>query len=311
MTAMVTILRPIPITDAVLKSTTATETVPLYVATATYAVGAMCRSDVTHRIYESAAAGNIGHDPAVAANLSGTTPYWVEVGSSNVWAMFDNDMGSQTVANSPFTFVAQPGFFSTAEWFGLDADEIHVVVRDKPGGAIVKEVAHVLEGSAPADYDEYFWDPFKPETDFTLTDVEQYFKAEITVTLTKASGPVRCAAFVVGDEIVLGKTLSQPKVSPLSYATIEANRFGITTIVDRRNTTDLQMTALLDVSEAEMVRKTLQQHLGTPCVWKGSSSIEYGGLRQLGLGSGDIVYDVAPGKCQLSLNVQGIIQWQL
>lgn len=312
MTAMLTVLRPTAITTAMLKSTTATESTPLYVPDKTYAEGARCRSDVTHRIYESKKANNIGHDPTLEANQVGDVPWWKDVGPTNDWAMFDNDVSTPTVAASPFTVVLQPGFFGSIQCFGLeDADYITVTVRDKPGGTIVASLTHELEGSAPADYDEYFWDDFKPESTFAMSGIDQYYKAELTVELTRTGGgDVACAALIVGDELVLGETLSQPKVKPRSFSVITTDKFKTTSITRRKSTTDMDVTALLDVSEANSVLATIQSLLDVPCAWKASDSINYAGLRCFGLGSADMTYDIAPGKCQLSLNVQGIIKWQ-
>jgi hypothetical protein len=311
MSALLTVLRPISITTAMRKATSAVETVAAYDPTKSYGEGEKCRSDVTHRIYESKKAGNAGHDPTLQANLAGATPWWQDIDPTNDWAMFDNDVSTQTIAPSPFTVVLEPGFFTSAQFFGLDADHITVTVRDKPGGAVVKEVTHELEASAPGDYDEYFWDDFEPETGFVLGDIDQYNKAQITVTLTRvAGGNVACGAMVVGDEIQLGRTLAQPKVKPRSFDSVTTDKFGKTSITRRRATSDLDVTALLDITEANKVLAAVQSLLGVPCAWKASDSTYYSGLRCFGLGSADLTYDVAPGKCLLSLTVQGIIQWQ-
>jgi len=311
MTAYLTVLRPNEITTAMRKSTTAVEATAPYASGNPYAVGARCRSDVTHRIYESKKANNVGNDPTLPANLAGSTPWWQDVGPTNDWAMFDTDVSTQTVAPSPLTVVVEPGFFSSAQFFGLDADFITVTVRDKAGGAVVKTVTHELEGSAPADYDEYFWDDFEPEYSFAVGGIEQYYMAEITVTLTRTGGgTVKCGAMIVGDELVLGKTLGQPKVKPRTFSYVSTDKFGVTSITRRKAVTDMDVTALMDVSEANVVLAAIQNLLDVPCAWKASDSVYYAGLRCFGLGSADITYDVGDGKCQISLNVQGVIQWQ-
>lgn len=311
MTANLTVLKPTVITTAMRKSTTAVETVALYNATVTYAVGDRCRSDVTHRIYECMKASNIDHDPTLAANQTGTPPWWKDMDPTNDWAMFDTDVSTQTVAPSPLTVVVEPGFFTSAQFFGLDADFIEVTVKDQAGGVVIKYAKHELEGSAPSDYDEYFWDDFEPEAGFVLGDVDQYSKAEITVTLTRTGGGnVACGAMVVGDEIQLGRTLSQAKIKPRTFSIITTDKFQKTSITRRKAVSDMDVSAVFDVSEANKVLRTVQSLLDVPCAWKASDSIYYSGLRCFGLGGGDLTYDVAAGTCQLNLTVQGIIQWQ-
>lgn len=65
-------------------------------------------------------------------------------------------------------------------------------------------------------------------------------------------------------------------------------------------------SALLDLSEANMVTDLIQSLLDVPAVWIASGAQEYGALRVFGLGSGDVSFDGST-YCLLSLSVQGLI----
>lgn len=85
------LLRPASIDDAVLTSSNVPENdYPAWSASATYALGARVILSATHRIYESAANGNVGNDP------TGSAGQWIDIGPTNRWAMFDEALGSQT-----------------------------------------------------------------------------------------------------------------------------------------------------------------------------------------------------------------------
>jgi hypothetical protein len=163
-----------------------------------------------------------------------------------------------------------------------------------------------LEGSQPADYDEYFFDRFKPLTDFLASDIDQYNGAEVTVTLTAPSGTVKCGVLAVGDLRALGRTQRGAKAKPKTFSYIKTDDFGRTSIKRRKKAKDLTASAILDLSEANAVTDLITDLLDVPAVWIASGLQDYGFLRTFGLGSGEISAD-GVDTCQLSLSVQGLI----
>ncbi|MRW86777.1 hypothetical protein GJ698_22150 [Pseudoduganella sp. FT26W] len=309
MAAKVSVLVPVDVDSKVLKSSTAVETYADYVAGKVYKKGDRCVSPTKNRIFESLQDNNSGHDPAITDNLTGNTPWWMDYAPTNRMAMFDTDVSTATVAPSPLTVVLQPGFFRDL-YLNLDADEVDLVVRDSPGGSVIRATHEVLEGSQPGDYDEYFFGRFEPRYDFIAQDIEPYNAAEITLTLTSASGTVSCAVMDVGDLIALGDTLVGAKVTPKTYSYVDQDKFGGAKIVRRGAANDLAITGILDRSESPMVHRTLMKVLDTPVLVTASTGVDYSPLRNFGLVSGGIEYPNIPDKCNLNINVQGLIRWQ-
>lgn len=308
MAASLSVLVPLTIDDTILVSSTVPENdYPAWSAGATYAADSFCISTVTHRVYQSMIDGNIGKDPTDIANQAGTVVYWLDYGPTNRMAMFDGEVNTQTVAPSPLTVVLRPGSFTDIYWAGLDSDALSVTVKDAPGGSVIYSYSGQLEGSQPADYDEYFFDRFKPMTDFLAGGIDQYNDSELTITLSSGGGGlVKCGVMAVGDLRTLGRTQRGAKAKPKTYAYIKTDDFGKTTIKRRKKAKDMTATAILDLSEANTVTELIQDLLDVPAVWIGSGLPEYGFLRCFGLGSGEISADYE-GNCQLSLSVQGLI----
>lgn len=307
MTASLSVLAPVPVDDTILISSTVLENdYPTWSNTKAYVAGDLCISAVTHRIYECVTPST-GKDPTNINNQAGTTVYWLDTSPTNRWAMFDGEVSTQTVVASPLTVVMHPGSFSGLYLAGLDAGQIDIVIKDAPGGNVVYSYSGQLEGSQPADYDEYFFDRFKPLTDFLATDIEQYNSAELTLTLSSAGGgTVKCGALVVGDLRSLGRTQYGAKAKPKTYSYIKTDDFGRTSIVRRKTAMDMTASAILDNSEANTVTDLIRSLLDVPAVWIASGLTEYGFLRVFGLGSGEISA-AGPGYCELSLSVQGLI----
>lgn len=301
------VLVPIDIATPMLTSSTVAEDeYSTWASGTTYALNAFCISTTTHRVYQSLVASNTGHDPTDINNQAGATAYWLDYGPTKRWAMFDGEVSTQTVAPSPLTVVLQAGVVTDAYWAGLEAEILTLTVKDAPGGNVIFTQTYRLEGSAPADYYDYFFEPFKPLTDLLVNSITPYGNAEVTMTLSSSSGTVKCGLMAVGSVKTLGQTQYGAKAKPKSYSYIKTDDFGNTKIVRRKKATDMTATAWLAVSEANTVVSTIQDLLDVPAVWIGSSLPEHAGLRCFGLGSGEISYDF-PTDCQLSLSVQGLI----
>jgi hypothetical protein len=306
MAATLSVLSPVTVDSSILTSSTVAETdYAAWSSSTNYTAGTRCISIVTHRIYECVTAHS-NKDPTVIDNQAGTTVYWLDVGPTNRWAMFDGEVSTQTVATSPLTVVVRPGTFNGLYLAGLDASSISITVKDAPGGVVIYSYSGQLEGSQPSDYDEYFFDRFKPLTDFLASDIDQYNNAELTVVLTSTGGTVKCGVLAVGDLRALGRTQRGAKAKPKTYSYIKTDDFGRTSIKRRKSAKDMTASALLDLSEANTVTDLIQGLLDVPAVWIASDGQEYGALRVFGLGSGEVSFDGAD-YCQLSLSVQGLI----
>lgn len=295
------VLVPVPITDAVLISSTALENdYPVWNTVDTYAKGDRRISTATHRIYESLKDANTNKDPTDINNRVGTSPWWIDSGPTNKHAMFDDEVSTQTIVTSPLTVVLKPGFFNAFWLGGLDAEEMDIVVKDAPGGNVIHTYSGALEGSAPADYYEYFFERFKPKTSFFAQDIDQYLNAEVTLTLNSSSTPVKCGFTAFGDLRPLGATQYGAKVKPRTFSSVKTDEFGRTGIKRRKRTKDMTMTAWIKRDEAKTVLDTITELLDVPCVWVGPDDICFG------LGSGEVSFDY-PNDCLLTVNVQGMI----
>ena len=307
MSASLSVLVPIEIDDTKLVSSTVAETDhPVWLPDATYAIGDRRISLVTHRVYESLAAGNIGHDPTDIDNRVGTTLWWFDVGATNKWAMLDGEVSTQTVAASPLTVILRPGAINSAFLAGLDASALSIVVKDRPGGNVIYQYAGDLEASLPADYYEHFYDPFKMQTDFLATEIGAYNDCEVTFTLERFGGTVKCGVLAIGDLRPLGQTQYGAKAKPKSFSYIKVDEYGNNTIRRRKKAQDMTATAFVALSEANSVLDTISELLDVPCVWIGTDLPEYTGLRTYGLGSAELSYD-HPQDAILNLTVQGLI----
>lgn len=309
------VLAPIAITASMITSATAggaalpEDPNPAWSSTGTYTSNQVAYVASTHRIYQSAKDGNLGNDPTLPANqfdAAGTVTWWIDAGPTNLFAMFDSLVSSQSTGASPFTITLTPGYLNGFALFGLDADDLTVTVKDAPGGNLLYSYDAPLEGSAPSDYYEYFFDRFKPQTQFIASGIDPYNNAEITLTLTKGSGLAKIGMFAIGDMRPIGAPLRGASVEPVDYSSITTDVFGNTTVIKRNNATGLVISCKMDIEDADSVLDTVKELLGVPVVVVGSSATMYEALTVFGLMSARQQYDDY-GEPTINITVKGTI----
>jgi hypothetical protein len=275
----------------------------------TYTIGQRVYSLSTHKVYESVKDGNLNKDPTVLANqqtATGVGTWWYEVGPTNRTAMFDGMIETQTLATSPLVITLRPGAFNGFALFGVDADSISVVARDAPGGTIVySETNTVLEGSQPADYFEYFFDPFEPSTQVIRTGLTPYGQGEITLTLTRAGGSVGLGMYAIGDLKPIGIPQRDASVEPEDFSVIR-EQFGVRKVTRRGNATGMSISTIMEKEKAGSILRTVQKVLGTPVVVVGSEAEFFEWMTVFGLVSGKMTPVPYP-YATLSITVKGFL----
>jgi len=313
-TDSINIMAPNAITAAMITSTNISpeDPNPAWSSATTYAQGARVYSASTHRVYESLQNSNLNKDPTIPANQvdsQGNGTWWLDLSPTNLWAMFDGMVSTQSSRAADITITLTPGAFNGFALFNLEGDHIHITARQYPGGPIYYEYDADLEDSAPPDYYEYFYDPFKPQTQLIATGLPPYSVAEITFELTKGSGNAKIGMLAIGVFSSIGAPLRGASVEPQDYSFISTDQFGTTTVTKRRNATGLVISGKSDITDASVVLDTVKRLLGTPVVVIGSTKTNFQGMTVFGLVSGRMVYapDNAVDEVTLNLTVKGLV----
>jgi len=160
-------IRPTIITDAMLYGSDVPETdYDEYAAGTTYAAGntVIVTDSGVHKIYESLQGSNTGHYPP--DNLSGESPYWLEVEATNRWRIFDAKVGSQASQSQSMTWILQPGMIDSIALLSLEATTAQIVVSDSSTDLVTKEDPEWsgANGTTPPTG----WDKVGTPSDFTI-----------------------------------------------------------------------------------------------------------------------------------------------
>ena len=260
------ILPPLAITTAMLTSTTAPEPAAGETAwaTGTFAIGALRIRSTTHRVYECVQ-GHTGR-----AQLPENDPlFWKDAGPTNAWAMFDVLRNTQTVLASPLTVRITPGQrVDGIAMLGLVGDSATISVS--VAGTVVYSSTQSLQARQPLGWYDYFFRPFVQQEAFVRFDLPPYTNAEITVTLSKAVGSVKCGALVLGQQEYIGDVQYNAENDSTNYSKVERLFDGTATFLPRRTVPKTSQTLFVSKARVDRITKLRDEQLnGVPAVYCG------------------------------------------
>lgn len=305
-------LKPYKITDAMLTSATVAEPASgesAWVSGATYAGGQEVIRAATHRKYIA----KQGHSGV-------TTPpevdpvNWDDSGPTQRWAPFDQYISTAATDVTSISYVLTPGYFNALALYGLTGADLHITLKDAPGGAVLYEHEGPLTED-PAGWYEYLFVAPQVLTQFNVSSLPIRPTAELTVTVTAATGqPVGIGMLVLGDLVNLvgdladfGGTEYGATAEPVSYSYIKTDDFGNTTIVRRSAATSMTAKIVLPAKNADDALLLIQDVLDVPVAWIAlPNNPKYKGLSVFGLGSARVAYE-SYSIARIDLTVKGMI----
>jgi hypothetical protein len=224
-----------------------------------------------HRAYQSLQAGNVGHPPMLEASSA----WWMDIGPSNRWAMFDLLRNTRTVQASPLTVVITPGErIDAIAVVGLVADRVSIQVSVT--GAPVYSATEDLSTREVLNWYDHFFAPFSTRPSVALFDLPPYTNAVITVTITRASGDVGCGSLLLGRSVYLGATLHDAESDALNFSVITRDDFGNAVLTPRRTVPKSNQTVVCAKSNVNRVRALRDLLNAVPALWSGLDDQESG-----------------------------------
>lgn len=298
------VVSPVAIATAMLAQSSVAETdYPEWQAGTTYAAGQRCIRVATHRCYESVQAANTGHDPATRPDDT----WWIDVGPTNRWAMFDQAVGSSTTGTGTVEVTLAPGSVGALAVLDTNADLVRVRVTVAGTQIYDRTLSTNVSGGVIADWYAYFFAPIGKVMTLTFLDLPSYADAQITVTATgpDPNGPVGIGTLLVGTVTELGLTEANPSVGILDFSVKSTDAYGITTVVERAWSKQMQLKALIDTAAVDGIQRTLAGLRARPALYLGEEGFDslavYGFFKAFSI---DLALETVS---YVSLTVEGLI----
>lgn len=290
------ILIPLKITEAMISSSSIAEPAAgetVWASGGTYAIGDRRIRTQTHRIYECVQAVS-GSSTAPESDAA----HWLDAGPTARWAAFDNYVSTQSASATSLSYVLRPGFFDSIALYGLTGISLQIVLKDAPGGTVVRNESVLLQND-PLDWWDWAFGPPSSISKWFVKGLTPYADPELSITVSAAAGdPVGIGMVVVGSltpmvdsDVSWGGTQQGATADPTTWSYIKTDEYGNTTIVRRRSGTDTRFKVAMPRDRADYVIDLVQRVLDVPAAWIATDADGYQGLNVFGLGSGSMSYD--------------------
>jgi hypothetical protein len=306
------ILRPLEVTDARLSAINLVEDeLPVYDPSAPYTAGERVQVGAgVHRRYEALIDVTGKYPPD---HIGGDTPAWLELGATNPWAMFDNQVATATEGAAAWTagggrgiqFEIQPGQIANAvALLNVYAASVRVEVLDPSEGVVYDATRSLTSALGITDWYSWFFEPIERMSDVVFLDLPSYGTAQVRVSLHEPTGNARCGLAVLGSQKEIGGTHWGASVGITDYSRKERDVFGRPTIVSR----DYSKRASLDVGivagRVDYVQRLLAGYRTTPLIWVGTeqyaSTLIYGYYRDFDIVISNHVFS------ECSIEIEGL-----
>jgi len=279
------LIRPMLVNDAALTACNIPETDYMaWLVGTTYALGARVRVVGTnvHKVYESLQASNTGHTPASSPT------WWLEVGSTNRWQLFDQSITSQASnANTIDVTLACIGRIDSVAALNINAASARVIMTDAVDGVVYDKTISLVSDSGINDWYAYFYEPVVRKSDFVAADLPPYSAPALQVILTDTGNTVLCGAMVVGFKKDIGGTQYGAKVGIQDYSVKTRDAFGNYSILERAFNKNASYSVMVDKAYVDQLHQLLASYRATPIVYVGSdqysSTVIYGFYKDFGI----------------------------
>jgi hypothetical protein len=239
----------------------------------TYATGDRVILTSTHKIYESLQDGNLNKDPTTE------TLWWIEVGPTNRWAVFDTSVSTQTVQSTNITYTLEPGIGinSLAILNLTDADEINIQIispsAGSPGIVFTQTIDLSLFSPIPDWYNWFFGIKQKP-TQFINTSIPAYVDGIIEIEILGGTD-LAVGVILIGQQQRFGRGIRLgARVGIQDYSRKETSEFGETILVRRAFAKKANFDLFIDKAEVDTLQNYLSALRATPALWIGSTEYE-------------------------------------
>lgn len=268
-----------------------------YDATATYGLGDVVLDLVTHHLFESVQAGNTNHPLTDAA-------WWIDLGATNRWAMFDAVTSSRAVGYGSISFTVQlPSVCDTLALMDIVASNVSVVAYN---GAteVYNQTFDLANNTLITDWRRWFFDPLTFKADLIIGDLPAYPSLRVVVTATLSGGQVSIGSAIFGLASTLGATVYGVKTGIIDFTRKETDEFGTVSLVERPYAKRGQFKVWVRDDQVDGVSRALSDNRAKLCVYQGSG--EYASTWIYGFFRDFNVSIDGPNQSFLNIEIEGL-----
>lgn len=238
--------------------------------------------------------------------------YWLRKGPTDRMAPFDDYSATKSRGKGSISFVLTPGFINGVSVYGPEGATYSLVVRDAPGGDVIREQHGDLYAQAAGLW-ELLFTPLPALEKISMDEIPIAPNAEVSVTIrAPGNGAVAVGDIKVGDwrqligEANFGGAEYGAEAQRKSYTYRQVNDDGTFRQIPRGNVRDVTCRVVIDAEQAMYADAILGEIIDTVVPFEASGLPRYGYLNTRGFVTGSIRADNW-GETSLNLIVKGAI----
>jgi hypothetical protein len=214
----------------------------------------------THKIYESTSTTSTVDSTVPELNIYATIPKWIEVSSTNKFAMFDTLRNVKSYANNNIVVtITLDQRIDALALLGLD-NVSNILITTTYGGTtltLVNKSNSYVSNGITLYYPSYL-----------ALDLQPYYGLVITITLT-GTGIIKCGNCILGTYENIGFVQRGASVDTINFSTVDRDLYGNATLIQRRNVPKISTSLILDNTKINKVTRLREYLNAKPAVWSG------------------------------------------
>ena len=295
------LVRPIAIDVDSLASSNVPEDNPEWNPASTYDVDDVVRwlgSDNRTHDFQSLQAANTGHSVNDAA-------WWLDLGPSNPWRMFDQSNSSVTTnPESIATAIQVDGRADSVSLLNIVGAAVRIVMETVEAGVIYDETFNLVSNSGVNDWYEYFFEPIVRKGDLTVYDLPLNADPIISVYLFEPGETATIGSLVIGQSKYLGDVIHPSDIGINDYSRKDADEFGNFTIIQRNFAKLAGLKLAIDEDRVDAIAALLAAYRATAVVWVGVE--QYASTWVYGWAKNWRIQFAGPNETYLTLDLEGL-----
>jgi hypothetical protein len=125
--------------------------------------------------------------------------YWLPVGATNRWKMFDTYNNTQTENPEEIVQVVRPQAISQALYLGnIEADEIVITGTDPTDGLVFSETTSLIISNSGSSFFNWLFKRIRRRRQFCTVSLPMYYAASYEIKIKKPGGIAKCGMFCIG-----------------------------------------------------------------------------------------------------------------
>jgi hypothetical protein len=196
--------------------------------------------------------------------------FWLDLGATNRWAMFDQYNTSQSSAPEQIEVeIAIAGRIDALALLNMSAATVHIVSESDTDGVIFDQTYNLVSTLGITNWYTYFFEDIVRTGDLVV-DLPPYGGQTVTVTLTGNDETVRVGTLILGRKKELGATVYGASTGITDYSRKDTDDFGNFTIVKRAFSKRGSFKVWCDTNRVDDIQDTLSAFRAEPIVYIGS-----------------------------------------